>query len=68
MMTIGGNIYRKKKKNYNCTVIFGIDGIGGKAQWDFIVFKYNENQVEVAKKISEELGFKSFQVKKQAVF
>lgn len=36
----------------------------GKAQWDFIVFKYNENQVEVAKKISEELGFKSFQVKK----
>ena len=33
------------------------NGIGGKAQWDFIVFKYNENQVEVAKKISEELGF-----------
>ena len=81
-------------KDYNCTVIFGIDGIGdthslhrcntkyerviknatafinnaGKAQWDFIVFKHNENQVEDAKKLSKELGFKCFQVKKTSRF
>ena len=81
-------------KNYNCTVIFGIDGIndvhslhrcntkyervinnaktfiqnGGKAQWDFIVFKHNEGQVEKAKKISQDLGFYSFQIKKTSRF
>lgn len=30
---------------------------GGRAQWNFIVFKHNEHQVEEAKKLSQELGF-----------
>lgn len=41
---------------------------GGKAQWDFLVFKHNENQVEEARKYSERLGFNSFQVKKSSRF
>lgn len=41
---------------------------GGNAQWDYIVFKHNETQVEEAKKLSEELGFKSFQIKKTSRF
>jgi MoaA/NifB/PqqE/SkfB family radical SAM enzyme len=31
---------------------------GGNAQWNFIVFKHNEHQVETAKKLAEELGAK----------
>lgn len=41
---------------------------GGKAQWDFIVFKHNEHQVEQARELSEKLGFLSFQVKKTSRF
>jgi len=31
---------------------------GGTADWQFIVFKHNEHQINEAKKLSEELGFK----------
>jgi len=31
---------------------------GGTARWQFIVFKHNEHQINQAKKLSEELGFK----------
>ncbi len=41
---------------------------GGRAQWDYIVFKHNENQVEDAKKLSEELGFEKFNIKKTSRF
>ncbi len=41
---------------------------GGKAQWDFIVFKHNEHQVEDARLLSKKLGFSSFQVKKTSRF
>lgn len=41
---------------------------GGKAQWDYIVFKHNEHQVEAARKLSEKLGFCDFQVKKTSRF
>lgn len=41
---------------------------GGQAQWDYIVFKHNENQVEEAYKLSQELGFKEFQIKKTSRF
>lgn len=41
---------------------------GGNAQWDYIVFKHNEHQVEQAYKLSKELGFKEFQVKKTSRF
>lgn len=33
---------------------------GGKADWKYIAFKHNENQIESAKALSETLGFKSF--------
>jgi len=31
---------------------------GGNAQWNFIVFKHNEHQVETAKQLAEELGIR----------
>jgi molybdenum cofactor biosynthesis enzyme MoaA len=31
---------------------------GGNAQWNFIVFKHNEHQVETAKQLAKELGMK----------
>jgi len=42
--------------------------VGGHAQWDFIVFKHNEHQVKKAKKLSEKLGFKTFQIKRTSRF
>ncbi len=36
---------------------------GGRAQWDFIVFKHNEHQVEQARELSKKLGFEIFQIK-----
>lgn len=41
---------------------------GGNAKWDYIVFKHNEHQVEEARKLSEDLGFTSFQIKKTSRF
>ena len=41
---------------------------GGRAQWDFIVFKHNEHQVKQAKKLSEKLGFEIFQIKRTSRF
>lgn len=32
---------------------------GGKARWQFIVFRHNEHQINEAKKLSEELGFET---------
>ena len=40
----------------------------GKAVWDFIVFRHNEHQVEEARVLAKELGFKSFNVKKTGRF
>ena len=36
---------------------------GGNAQWDYIVFRHNEHQVEQARKLAEDLGFTAFNVK-----
>ena len=33
---------------------------GGNAEWHFLVFKHNQNQIKDAKKLSKELGFKDF--------
>lgn len=41
---------------------------GGIAEWDFIVFKHNQHQVETARQVSKELGFNSFNVKKTSRF
>ena len=35
---------------------------GGTARWQFIVFKHNEHQLNEAKKLSEEMGFKEIKI------
>lgn len=58
------NIYRQKtdfnKVIDNATTY--IDA-GGKAYWDFLIFRHNEHQVEDAKRFAKALGFKSFNAK-----
>ena len=34
---------------------------GGRATWSFLVFKHNQDQIEDAKRLSKELGFKNFE-------
>jgi len=41
---------------------------GGKAQWNFIVFKHNEHQVEQAREISCAMGFTDILVRKTGRF
>jgi MoaA/NifB/PqqE/SkfB family radical SAM enzyme len=41
---------------------------GGHAIWEFIVFKHNEHQIEEAQRLSKELGFKKFHLKKTGRF
>lgn len=41
---------------------------GGRATWEYIVFKHNEYQVEKARELSESIGFKKFTVKKTGRF
>jgi MoaA/NifB/PqqE/SkfB family radical SAM enzyme len=41
---------------------------GGYAVWDYLVFGHNEHQVEEARQLSEELGFREFIVKKTGRF
>lgn len=41
---------------------------GGQARWDYIVFEHNQHQVDDAKILSDQMGFKKFQFKKSARF
>ena len=41
---------------------------GGKAIWDYIVFRHNEHQVEEAREVAEKMGFDRFVVKKTGRF
>jgi MoaA/NifB/PqqE/SkfB family radical SAM enzyme len=41
---------------------------GGRAEWDFLVFRHNEHQVETARKLAAEMGFKEFYVRKTGRF
>jgi MoaA/NifB/PqqE/SkfB family radical SAM enzyme len=41
---------------------------GGKAQWNFIVFKHNEHQLDEASALSKELGFVNFLPRKTGRF
>jgi len=41
---------------------------GGNAEWDFIVFRHNEHQVDMARKLSKEIGFTRFTAKRTARF
>lgn len=35
---------------------------GGSADWKFIVFKHNQHQIDLAEKLSKQLGFKNFSI------
>lgn len=37
---------------------------GGIAHWDFIVFEYNEHQIDEARELARTMGFKNFNVKR----
>lgn len=41
---------------------------GGRAQWEYIVFRHNEHQVDAARKLSEDMGFEQFRTKKTGRF
>lgn len=42
--------------------------VGGRAHWEYLVFKHNEHQVEEARELSKELGFEKFTLKKTGRF
>jgi hypothetical protein len=39
-------------------------GAGARAEWDYLIFKHNEHQIDEAKEMSDKLGFYSFVPKK----
>jgi MoaA/NifB/PqqE/SkfB family radical SAM enzyme len=41
---------------------------GGRAEWDFLVFKHNQHQVEEAKALAAEWGIQSFNIKTTSRF
>lgn len=41
---------------------------GGHARWNFITFKHNEHQLELAKQMSKDIGFDSFHEKQTSRF
>ena len=41
---------------------------GGHAEWDYLVFRHNEHQVEEARSLAREMGFKEFFVRKTGRF
>ena len=41
---------------------------GGRAEWDFLVFRHNEHQVEEARRLAQDMGFKEFFVRKTGRF
>ena len=41
-------------------------GAGGRARWDYLVFKHNEHQVEEAERFAEDLGFEEFNAKRSS--
>ncbi|NQZ19275.1 MAG: radical SAM protein, partial [Bdellovibrionales bacterium] len=41
---------------------------GGRARWDYIVFKHNEHQVEEAEILAKKIGFKQFRIRKTSRF
>ncbi len=43
-------------------------GAGGRAEWDFLVFRHNEHQVEDARRLAREMGFAEFFVRKTGRF
>ncbi|HND09357.1 MAG TPA: radical SAM protein [Pseudomonadota bacterium] len=43
-------------------------GAGGRAEWDFLVFRHNEHQVKEAEALAKSLGFAKFNLKRSQRF
>ncbi|SVB94435.1 uncharacterized protein METZ01_LOCUS247289 [marine metagenome] len=41
---------------------------GGRARWDFLIFKHNEHQIQEASELATKMGFKQFRLRKTARF
>ncbi|MFH1619957.1 MAG: radical SAM protein [bacterium] len=41
---------------------------GGRAEWDFLIFKHNEHQIKEAEELAKELGFAAFNLKRALGF
>ena len=50
-----GSKFRKVEQNYKAFI-----AAGGQAVWQFIVFEHNEHQLETAKQMAKDEGFKDF--------
>jgi MoaA/NifB/PqqE/SkfB family radical SAM enzyme len=50
-----GSNFEKVKRNFRA-----FNAAGGKSNWQFIVFEHNEHQLEEAKQIAKQEGFKDF--------
>tara|TARA_B100001057_G_scaffold491986_1_gene583412 strand:- start:3490 stop:4431 length:942 start_codon:yes stop_codon:yes gene_type:complete len=50
-----GSNFKKVQKNFRAFI-----GSGGRAHWQFIVFEHNEHQLEIAKQMAINEGFKEF--------
>ena len=63
------HLYRKNVK-YNKVIenAQAFIGAGGRAQWNFIVFKHNEHQVETVKQLGRDLGFSNVLIRKTGRF
>jgi MoaA/NifB/PqqE/SkfB family radical SAM enzyme len=58
-----GTVWKKIMENAQAFI-----AAGGRARWDYIVFGHNEHQVEIARALSESMGFEKFNVKKSNRF
>jgi len=63
------HLYRKNVK-YNKVIenAQAFINAGGRAQWNFIVFKHNEHQVEQAQQLGKEMGFHNVLIRKTGRF
>ena len=50
-----GSSFKKVQANYRA-----FNGAGGQSNWQFIVFEHNEHQLEEAKQLAKDEGFKDF--------
>ncbi len=63
------HIYRRnvRWKTLMRNVSVFVEG-GGNAEWDYLVFRHNEHQVDDARRLADELGFTMFNAKRTARF
>src|SRR5581483_2052964 len=63
------NLYRRHT-SWNTVMrnVTAFIGAGGNAEWDYLVFRHNEHQVEEARALAKKLGFTRFYVKATSRF